>query len=127
MRNWILLAVFTAAAAMPAFARTDSLSDSQLVSQVSDVFTERETPPDRMLGTHKGMPIIIDVRCAGNCPAATVRIVHYMGSVEQACAATGGDIVTVDVPRGLSSGPEKFCVPHTLVSRRLYTDRPYQR
>ena len=127
MRTWILAAAITSAAVIPAFARTDPLSDSQLVSQVSDVFTERETPPDRMIGAHKGMPVIIDVRCAGACPATTVRIIHYIGSVEQACTVTGGDIIAVDVPRGLTSGPEKFCIPHILVSRHLYTDRPYQR
>ena len=111
--------------AAPAFASGDVLSDGELLSRAAAVFAVKEAPVDRILGLHKGLPIIVDVRCSDVCPNYTVRIIHYAGAAEAACAQVRGDLVSVDVPRSITVGPEKFCVPHALVQRRLYTDRPY--
>lgn len=124
----LCLAVCIAAViSAPAFAAGDVLSDGDLIARANAVFAVKEAPVDRILGIHKGLPIIVDVRCGDVCPNSTVRIIHYAGAADAACAQTHGDLVSVDVPRSITVGPEKFCVPHALVSRRLYTDRPYQK
>lgn len=124
----LCLSLFVAVViAAPVFASNDFLGDSDLVARAAEVFSVKEAPVDRMLGLHKGLPIIVDVRCSDVCPANTVRIIHFAGSAEAACAQAHSDVVIVDVPRGFTVGPEKFCVPHVLVSRRLYADRPYQK
>lgn len=113
------------AISVPAAASTDILSDGDLVSRASSAFANKEPPADRILGIHRGQMVMLDVRCADVCPNYTVRIIHYAGAPN--CTQLGGDIVSVDVPRSITTGPEKFCVPHVLVSRRLYTDKPYQK
>ncbi len=120
-----LLGLFVAV--VPAVAANDILSDNDLVARANAVFAAKEAPVDRILGIHKGLPVIVDVRCSDICPNYTVRIIHYAGAAEAACAQTRADLVMVNVPRSITTGPEKFCVPHALVSRRQYTDRPYQR
>jgi hypothetical protein len=111
----------------PAGAVNDVLSDSDLASRVSAVFASKDAPPDRVLGLHKGLPVLLDIRCSDLCPANTVRIVHYIGAADAACAAAAGDLVNIAVPRGITMGPEKFCVPHVLAGRHLYTDQPYRK
>jgi hypothetical protein len=124
MTGWALV-MTTCATIMAAHATSDVISDRELVTRAQSVLAVKEAPIDRVLGIHDGQMIIVDVRCSGTCPASTVRIIHYAGNQEAVCARA--DLVTVDVFRGLTIGPEKFCVPHALVQRRLYTDRPYQR
>jgi|GEM_PF-1585201 len=109
----------------PAAASTDILADGDLVNRAATVFANKEPPSDRILGIHHGQMVVLDVRCADVCPNYTVRIVHYAGAPN--CTQLGGDVVSVDVPRSITSGPEQFCIPHILVSRRLYADKPYQR
>ncbi len=121
-----LFAAAAAAIAAPALAVNDVLSDSDLVARANTVFSVKEPPTDRIIGLHKSQLVIVDVRCSDVCPNNTVRIIHYAGAADAVCAQTGADLVTVNVPRSLTLGPEKFCVPHLLVKRRLYTDRPYQ-
>ena len=123
----LTLMVLAAACAPSAFASNDVLSDSELLSRANDAFAAKEAPVDRVLGFHNGQMIIVDVRCSDVCPTNTVRIIHYAGSADAVCAQTRADLVTVDVPRSITVGPEKFCVPRVLVSRRLYTDKPYQK
>lgn len=126
MRAFVALGVLLLAA-RPALALNDALGDLDLASRAGAVLAAKETPADRILGLHKGVPVVVDTRCAGSCPASTIRIIHYLGGVDTACLNTHGDIVNVDVPRGMSMGPEKFCVPHILVSRHMYTDKPYSK
>lgn len=127
MRALLCAGVMAMAAMAPGWAANDPLSDSDLASRANTLFSGTETPADRVLGIHNGVLVIIDVRCSDLCPANTIRIIHYMGGVEAACKQTGGDLINIVVPRGLSTGPEKFCIPHVLASRKTYADKPYQR
>ncbi|GAA0536404.1 hypothetical protein FHS83_003322 [Rhizomicrobium palustre] len=117
---WVVLGGF-------AFAAGDQLDDNALVSRAQSVQAVKDPPVDRVLGLHRGLPVVVDVRCGDVCPQNTVRFIHYIGQTEAACAQTRGDIVSVDVPKGITSGQEKFCVPHILVRQKLYIDRPFQR
>jgi len=116
-----------AATAVPACASNDVLSDAALLGRAAAVFAAKETPADRILGIHDGHRVIVDVRCAGACPAATVRILHYEIGPGPACTRMGADAASVLAPIGLTSAAQDFCIPHILYLRRLYTDRPYQK
>lgn len=122
--SWIVLFAGLGGVAM---AAGDPVSDSDLISRAEAVLASKEAPADRILGIHHGLPVLIDIRCGDVCPAYTVRILHYPGQAEAACAQTGGDIATVDVPKSITYGPEKFCIPHILFSRKRFTDKPFQR
>lgn len=124
IRNWITLAVFLAG--VPAWAATDALTDTALVSRASAVFANKESPADRILGIHRGQRVLLEVLCSDACPANTVRIIHYMMPTDDNCTRLGGDIVGVAVSAGLTATIQNFCIPHVLVARRLYTDRPYK-
>lgn len=126
-KSFVVAVGLMALAGGPAWAVNDALSDADLIARTSAVLASKDAPPDRIIGLYKNLAVVVDLRCSDACPQSTVRIVHFAGTAEAACAQTAGDLVTVAVPRGLTSGPEKFCVPRILVSRKLYTDRPYQK
>lgn len=125
MRKRLALALMMTAMG-PVMAGSTPIGDGELVAKVDALFASTGTPADRILGTHQGLLVIIDVRCAGNCPADTLRIVHYTGTADQACKQTDGIPVNIVVPRGIGAGPEKFCIPRVLANRRTYADKPFQ-
>jgi hypothetical protein len=110
----------------PAFAYSDSISDAELVRRAGAVFSVEVAPADRILGLHNGFAVIADIRCGGNCPANTVRILHYAIPPGPACTRLGADNATVAVPQGMTLQPQDFCIPHILFARKLFTDRPYR-
>jgi hypothetical protein len=112
--------------ATAASAASDPLTDADLVAQANAVMSAKEPPVDRILGTHKGVPVIVDDRCSGACPQDTVRVIHYTIDPGPACTKLGADTANVMVPMGLVNRPQSFCVPHTLYSRRLYFGGPYR-
>lgn len=119
----VLLLLTTAAA----YAGADPVTDAELVARATTVMSVKEAPVDRMLGTHKGVPVIVDVRCGDVCPQYTVRIIHYIISPGPECTKLGGDTANIMVPVSITSRPQPFCVPHVLYQQKLYTDRPYQK
>lgn len=110
-----------------AFAAADILSDADLVNRAAAIFAKKESPADRILGVYRGQQVFLEVRCSDNCPAATVRIIHYMTPADASCTRLGSDIVGIAVPAGITMMSQDFCIPHVLVRSRLYTDRPYQK
>jgi hypothetical protein len=108
-------------------AATDPLSDTDLVSRSSTVMSVKQAPIDRMLGVHKGAPVIVDIRCSDVCPNYTVRIIHYTVDAGPACAKLGGDTAAIMVPVSIAVMKQNFCIPHVLFQQKLYTDRPYQK
>ena len=115
------------AVAAAAAAATDPISDADLVSRAATVMGVQNAPADRMLGTHKGVPVIVDVRCSDVCPQMTVRIIHYVVDPGPDCARLGGDTASIMVPVSITSRPQSFCIPHAIYAKRLYTDHPYQK
>jgi hypothetical protein len=109
----------------PAFAYNDTLSDAELVRRAGAVFSAKEAPADRILGLHNGFAVIADIRCSGNCPASTVRILHYALPAGPACTRLGADNAAIVVPLGMTLAPQDFCIPHVLFARRMFSDRPY--
>jgi hypothetical protein len=73
-------------------AATDPITDSDLVARASAVMSVKQAPIDRMLGVHKGVPVIVDIRCSDICPKNTVRIIHYTVEAGTACTNLGGDM-----------------------------------
>jgi len=122
-----LLALASVALLDCASASTDVLSDSDLVSRASAVFASRDTPADRILGLHHGMPVMVEARCSDVCPNYTVRIIHYLAEPGASCSKLGGDTVSIMVPVSITAQNRDFCIPHILYQRKLYTDHPYQR
>ena len=125
--RWLLLVLGVAPLGLAANAANDAVSDGELIARASAVMAEQAAPADRILGLHKGVPVIVDVRCAGNCPASTLRIIRYAIDPGPACAKLNGDTATLMVPVSITSHPQSFCIPHVLYQRKLYTDRPYQK
>lgn len=125
MTRIVLALLAFAAAAMVANAAGDVLTDADLVARANAVMSVKEAPVDRMLGVHKGMPVIVDVRCANVCPQNTVRIIHYAAGPGPDCTKLGGDTASITVPVSISERPQPFCIPHVLYGRQLYTDHPY--
>jgi hypothetical protein len=126
MSAWPVLAaviVLTGCAA----AAGDPLSDGDLVSRASAVLAVKEPPVDRILGLHKGVPVIVDVRCGDVCPQYTVRIIHYSVDPGPACTLLGGDTAQIAVPVSIAVMTKPFCVPHVLYGKKLYLDHPYQK
>jgi hypothetical protein len=123
--KWIAPVLLATTAA--AYAGADPVSDAELISRANAVMRAQEAPVDRTLGTHKGVPVIIDIRCAGTCPQNTVRIIHYVIGPGPDCARLGGDAANVMVPISLQERPQPFCIPHALYGKQLYTDRPYRK
>lgn len=117
----VLLLLTTAAG-----AANDPLTDAALVASANSVLSVKEAPADRMLGLHKGTPVIVDVRCGDVCPQYTVRIIRYTIDPGPACTKLGGDTATIGVPMGLVTRPQSFCIPHVLYGKQMYTDQPYQ-
>lgn len=110
-----------------ASAANDPLTDADLVASANSVLSVKEAPLDRMLGLHKGTPVIVDVRCGDVCPQYTVRIIRYTIDPGPACTKLGGDTATIGVPMGLVTRPQSFCIPHVLYSKQMYMDQPYQK
>lgn len=110
-----------------AYAANDPLTDTELVARVGAVMSVKEAPADRMLGLHKGTPVIVDVRCGDVCPQYTVRVIRYAIDPGPACTKLGGDTATIGVPMGLVTRPQSFCIPHVLYSKQMYTDQPYRK
>lgn len=123
----IACAVLSALASSPVQAAGTPLSDTDLVARASAVMAVKEAPMDRMLGLHKGVPVIVDVRCGDVCPQYTVRIIHYTVEPGPACTKLGGDTARIVVPVSIAAMTQPFCVPHVLYGKNLYTDRPYQK
>jgi hypothetical protein len=111
----------------PAFAYSDTISDAELIRRAGAVFSVKEAPGDRVLGLHNGFAVIADIRCSGNCPANTVRILHYTLPAGPPCTRLGADSAAVVVPQGMTLAPQDFCIPHVLFARRMFSDRPYQK
>ena len=90
------LGFIAAVCLMPMFigarAATDPITDSDLVARASAVMSVKQAPIDRMLGVHKGVPVIVDIRCSDICPKNTVRIIHYTVEAGTACTNLGGDM-----------------------------------
>ncbi|HUO97756.1 MAG TPA: hypothetical protein VMU01_03770 [Rhizomicrobium sp.] len=118
--------VSAVALAANAAASTDTLSDAELVARVNAVFSVKETTADRILGVHRGLPVIVDVRCGDVCPNYTVRIIHYGLDAGAVCTRMGGDNASIAVPAGIAVTMQPFCIPHVLFQRKLYVDHPYQ-
>lgn len=114
-------------AATGANAAAIPVTDAQLVSVASAVMAVKEPPLDRMLGVHKGVPVIVDVRCGDVCPAYTVRIIHYTIEAGPACSKLGGDTAMIAVPAGIGVVTQNFCVPHVLYKQNLHVDHPYKK
>ncbi len=110
-----------------ASAASDPLTDPDLVARANSVMSMKEAPVDRMLGLHKGTPVIVDVRCGDVCPQYTVRIIRYRIDPGPACVNLGGDTATIGVPMGLVTRPQSFCIPHVLYGKQMYTDQPYRK
>lgn len=125
-RNVFAIAAL-AVASGSAYAATDVLNDVELVARVSAAFSAPDGPADRVLGTHRGALVLVDIRCGDVCPAYTVRVVHYGVEPGPACSQLGGDTASVAVPKGIAIGQQDFCVPHILYVRKLYVDHPYQK
>lgn len=116
-----ILAVIT-----PAFAAADPVTDADLVARAAAVLAVKDAPVDRMLGSHKGVPVIVDVRCGDICPQYTVRIIHYIVPPGPDCTRLGGDTANVPVPVSIAMRPQPFCIPHVLFGKNLYLDHPYR-
>jgi hypothetical protein len=124
--SWIKTAIPLLCLIAPAFAYSDSIDDAELIRRAGAVFSVKEAPADRILGLHNGFAVIADIRCAGNCPASTVRILHYALPAGPACTRLGADNAAVVVPQGMTLQPQDFCIPHILFTRRMFSDRPYR-
>jgi hypothetical protein len=119
----LALLVFATAAS----AASNPLGDADLIACAGAVMAVKEAPVDRILGLHKGAPVMVDVRCGDVCPQNTVRVIHYMVDPGPVCTKLGGDTANVMMPMGLTTRPQPFCIPHVLYARKMYTDRPYQK
>lgn len=108
-------------------ASGDVLSDADLVARASVVMSVKEAPPDRVLGTYRGVPVMVDVRCGDVCPQYTVRFIHYAIGPGPDCNRLGGDTVGISVPVGITTMSQDFCIPHVLYQRKLYVDHPWQK
>ena len=127
LRLVLVAAVYLIPLFVGANATTDPVSDSDLVARANAVMSVKEAPPDRMLGVHKGAPVIVDIRCGDVCPQYTVRIIHYTVDVGPTCTKLGGDIAVILVPVSIASVTQKFCIPHVLYQQKLYVDHPFQK
>jgi hypothetical protein len=107
-------------------AATDPITDSDLVARASAVMGVKQAPVDRMLGVHKGVPVIVDIRCSDACPQHTVRIIHYTVDVGPVCTKLGGDTAAISASFSMTAIKQSFCIPHVLHQKKLYTDRLYQ-
>jgi hypothetical protein len=108
-------------------AATDPITDGDLVARASTVMSVKEAPLDRMLGIHKGAPVIVDIRCSEDCPQHTVRIIHYTVDAGPVCTKLGGDTAAISASFSMTTTKQNFCIPHVLYRQKLYTDRPYQK
>jgi hypothetical protein len=122
---WLLLSA--AAFAGCAAAANDILTDADLVARATAVMSVKEAPPDRVLGMHKGVPVMVEVRCGDVCPQYTVRFIHYAIDPGAMCERLGGDTVGIVIPVSIAVMSKDFCIPHVLYKRRLYVDHPYQK
>jgi hypothetical protein len=127
VRQAILISSVISSISSPALAAADPVDDAQLVARARAVLAVKEAPADRMLAAHKGVPVIVDVRCGDVCPQYTVRIIHYIVSPGPDCVKLGGDTANVMVPVSIAVRPQPFCIPHALYGKNLYTDHPYQK
>jgi len=66
------------------------------------------------LGRHRGVPVVAEFPCSDVCPAYTVRIIHYAVPPGAPCDAAGGVTQTWQVPFGIGTREEAFCVPGPL-------------
>ena len=114
-----------ATVAVAAHGAADPVTDADLVARANAVMSVKDAPADRMLGVHKGSPVIVDVRCGDVCPQYTVRIIHYVADSGPDCTRLGGDTASILVPVSITSRPQPFCIPHVLYGKQLYTDHPY--
>jgi hypothetical protein len=110
-----------------ASAASDPLTDNDLVARANAAMSVKEAPVDRMLGVHKGEPVIVDIRCNDVCPQHTVRIIHYTVDVGPVCTKLGGDTAAISASFSITAIKQNFCIPHVLYRQKLYTDRPYQK
>jgi hypothetical protein len=78
-----------------------------------------ETRWPRMLGTHRGVRVIVSYTCSDLCPDYTKRVVHYDLPPGEDCTRVGGLSKDIVVPRGIGTGLRRYCIP-------AVTD-PYQR
>jgi hypothetical protein len=122
LRRALALLLFATAAG----AASDPLTDADLVARAGAVMSVKEAPADRILGVHKGVPVIVDVRCGDVCPQYTIRIIHYVIEPGPACTKLGADTASIGVPMGLTTRPQAFCIPHVLYAKKLHFDTPYR-
>jgi hypothetical protein len=79
----------------------------------------------RVLGLHRGTPVVVDYPCGDVCPAYTKRIVHYDVPPE-ACGRVGGTIVNELIPRGPAVMPRPYCEPSVIVGIKPRPSSPYR-
>jgi hypothetical protein len=118
----ILLAIF-AATGMGRYR--DTMSDQDLIKYAKPFHGSRDFgayPKDgAVIGTHRGMRVLAEVRCSDLCPDYTRLVIHYDEKPGLDCRAAGGSEVEVLMPFAIAVRPEKFCVPAILVEGKLYT------
>jgi len=73
-------------------------------------FSHRDRHP-RILGLHKGIPVVTEVRCSDFCQANTVRIIYYDLPANSLCEDSGGKIKEYTVPVGIGIPKVNFCFP----------------
>ena len=109
MRREILLCAAIAACS----SRT--LSDRDLSEYAAANFDAREMQGERIvLGTHQGIPVIVEFPCADACPTHTTRIIRYDLPADDTCTSRGGVIQKLPTPVGVEMVPMSYCVPKVL-------------
>jgi hypothetical protein len=93
------------------------LTDAALVAYAAAPFDKTAMMGRRVdLGRHRGVPVVAEFPCSDVCPAYTVRIVHYAVAPGAACDAAGGVTEAREVPYGIATHEEPFCIPRPLAA-----------
>jgi hypothetical protein len=122
----MMTALLAAAVAAAMSTHSETLTSDQLVAKATTVFATKDGTKDAtVLGTYKGAPVSVSVKCGDICPAYTVRIIHFIVPDGKNCAKLDGQTMSVIVPHGIAAGPESFCIPDPLVKKDLWEDHPY--
>ncbi|MEA2754089.1 MAG: hypothetical protein QOJ54_378 [Aliidongia sp.] len=110
-----IVAILSISVGLTAAAAPISLSDQELLDYAAASFDKQEMMNKRvMLGSHHGVPVVVDFPCGDLCPAYTIRIIRYDLPLGQDCEASNGTWQKRSIPRGRGTTMTVYCLPKVL-------------
>ncbi len=75
---------------------------------------------DLNIGSHNGIPVLVEFICSDVCPDYTIRIIRY--DIDKLyCKTAGGELIKVTVPEGIWIASREYCFPKILVANAPLT------